>query len=135
MAELHHPAELRYTKTDEWVRREGDIAYLGITDYAQDQLGDIVNLEVAWDEAGTGTVRRERAFGNIDSVKASSELVSPISGTIIAFNDVLQTAPETINSDPYGAGWILSVRLTDPSEVDALLSGEEYLAYLRERDH
>lgn len=132
MAQLNHPADLRYSKTDEWVRVEGDLAYIGISDYAQDQLGDIVNVEL---QTSSGTVRADRPFGNIDSVKASSELVSPVTGEVVQTNDRLLTEPEIINADPYGDGWLLTVRLADPAELDALLSGDQYVAYLGERSH
>lgn len=130
MAKLQHPGELRYSKSDEWVKVAGNEATIGISDYAQDQLGDIVSIELPWDEAGSGEVRAERPFGNVDSVKASAELVSPVSGTILKINDTLRDAPELINSDPYEAGWMLVVQLSNPAELDALMSGEAYIVHI-----
>jgi glycine cleavage system H protein len=131
MASLKHPAHLKYSKTDEWVRVEGDEAVIGITDYAQDQLGDIVYIELPWD-AGQN-VTHEAKFGDIESVKATSELVSPISGDIIAVNAELKEHPELINDDPYEQGWMLRIKLANPSEVDALLHADDYINYLQGR--
>lgn len=135
MAKLNHPTDLRYSRSDEWVRTEGDLVYVGISDYAQDQLGNIVSLELPWDEAGQAIVRLDRPFGNIDSVKASSELVSPLTGTVVKINERLQNEPEVINDDPYGEGWILAVRPDHPEELEQLLTGAQYIAYLSERTH
>src|SRR5712692_5793404 len=99
MASLHHPADLKYSKTDEWVRVEGNQATIGITDYAQDQLGDIVYIELPWD-AGS-SVSHEGKFGDIESVKATSELLSPVSGEVSKVNQVLKDQPELINDSPY----------------------------------
>lgn len=129
MATLHHPSDLRYTETDEWIRVNGDEATIGVSDYAQDQLGDIVGLELPFDEVG-GEVRARRHFGNIDSVKASAELLAPVSGTILRVNEQLKTTPEIINSDPYGDGWMLVIKLSDPAELDGLLSSQHYEAHI-----
>jgi glycine cleavage system H protein len=131
MASLNHPNNLKYSKTDEWVRVEGDQAIIGITDYAQDQLGDIVYIELPW-ESGQ-QVEHEEKFGDIESVKATSELVSPIAGEIIKANEELKEHPEYINDDPYDKGWMLVVKLTNPSQLDSLLSSEQYLDYLQGR--
>ena len=131
MASLKHPAHLKYSKTDEWVRVEGDEAVIGITDYAQDQLGDIVYVELPWDAGQDLT--HEAKFGDIESVKATSELVSPISGAIVAVNAELKEHPELINDDPYEQGWMLKIKLANPSEVDALLKADDYINYLQGR--
>lgn len=131
MASLNHPDTLKYSKTDEWVRVEGDQATIGITDYAQDQLGDIVYIELPWD-AGSG-VSHDGKFGDIESVKATSELISPISGDVVKVNEELKDHPELINDKPYEDGWMLVVKMTNPAEVDSLMSADEYKAYLQGR--
>ena len=131
MASLNHPANLKYSKTDEWVRVDGDQATVGITDYAQDQLGDIVYVELAWD-AGS-SVTHEGKFGDIESVKATSELVSPVSGEVVKANEELKDKPELINDKPYDDGWMLVVKMTNPAELDGLMSADEYKAYLQGR--
>jgi glycine cleavage system H protein len=131
MASLKHPENLKYSKTDEWVRVEGDQATIGITDYAQDQLGDIVYIELPWDQ--DGSVSHETKFGDIESVKATSELISPVSGEIVKTNDELKDKPELINDSPYEDGWMLVVKMTNPSEADGLMSAEEYKTYLQGR--
>ncbi len=131
MASLNHPTNLKYSKTDEWVRVEGDEAVVGITDYAQDQLGDIVYVELPWD-AGQD-VAHEAKFGDIESVKATSELISPISGDIVKVNEDLKEHPELINDSPYDKGWMLRIKLANPSEIDALLSADDYINYLQGR--
>jgi glycine cleavage system H protein len=131
MANLNHPIDLKYSKTDEWVRIEGDEAVIGITDYAQDQLGDIVYVELPWD-AGQ-SVESEAKFGDIESVKATSELISPVSGTITKVNEALKDHPELINDNPYGEGWMLRVRLSNPAELDSLMDASQYLQYLEGR--
>ncbi len=117
------PSELRYSRTDEWVRVEGDEAVIGITDYAQSELGDIVYLELP--EVGR-YLQREEPFGAIESVKAASDLYAPVEGEVVAVNNALQAALETINEDPYGRGWLIRIRMKDPSQLDTLLSAEEY---------
>ena len=131
MANLSHPANLKYSKTDEWVQVEGDQATIGITDYAQDQLGDIVYIELPWD-AGT-SVSHETKFGDIESVKATSELISPISGDVVKVNEDLKDKPELINDNPYEGGWMLVVKMTNPAELDGLMNADEYMAYLEGR--
>ena len=131
MASLKHPEHLRYSKTDEWVRVEGDQATIGISDYAQDQLGDIVYIELPWDQGAS--VSHETKFGDIESVKATSELVSPVSGEVVKANDELKDQPELINDSPYENGWMLVVKMSNPDEVDILMSAEEYKAYLQDR--
>jgi glycine cleavage system H protein len=131
MANLNHPASLKYNKTDEWIRVDGDQATIGITDYAQDQLGDIVYVELPWD-AGAA-VAYEGKFGDIESVKATSELFSPISGEVVKANEALKDKPELINDKPYDDGWMLVVKMTNPAELDSLMSADQYKAYLQGR--
>ena len=118
------PDDLRYTKDHEWVRLDDDgLAVVGITDYAQSELGDIVFVEIE----GVGTeVEAEGSFGTVEAVKTVSELFAPIAGTVEAINDVLDGAPETVNQDPYGEGWMVKLRPANPADVDALLSVDEY---------
>lgn len=131
MASLNHPKDLKYSISDEWVRVEGDEAVIGISDYAQDQLGDIVYIELPWD-AGQN-VTHETKFGDIESVKATSELISPISGDIVSVNQELKDHPELINDYPYEKGWILRVKIANPAELAALLDADAYLKYLQGR--
>ncbi len=135
MATTKQPENLRYAETHEWVRVEGDEAVVGISDYAQDELGDVVYLDLPWDAAGTREVKAGEHFGDIESVKATSELFAPISGTIVRVNEALQSGPETINSDPYGEGWLLVVRMADPSEVDRLMDAAAYTDFLASGGH
>src|SRR6266568_8975996 len=131
MASLSHPAQLKYSKTDEWVHVEGDQATIGITDYAQDQLGDIVYVELLWN---TGeNVSHEAKFGDIESVKATSELISPVSGEVVKVNEELRDRPELINENPYEDGWMLAVKMSNPAELDNLMTADEYEAYLQGR--
>jgi len=131
MANLNHPANLKYSKSDEWVRVEGDQAVIGISDYAQDQLGDIVYIELPWD--ASQSVSHEAKFGDIESVKATSELLSPISGEVVKVNEKLKDQPELINDNPYEDGWMIVVKMSNPAEVDNLMSAEQYQAYLQGR--
>jgi glycine cleavage system H protein len=123
---MNIPNELRYTRTDEWVRVEGEEAVVGITDYAQSELGDIVYLELP--EVGR-YLQVDEPFGVIESVKAASDLYAPVEGEVAAVNSALQAALETINEDPYGAGWLIRIRLKDPAQLDTLLSADEYRRY------
>jgi len=123
---MNTPKELNYSGTHEWVRVEGDRATIGITDFAQDQLGDIVYLELP--EAGR-KLQVEDTFGVVESVKAVSDLISPISGEILEVNEPLLDQPETINTDPYGQGWILVVRLANPAELQQLMDADAYLQH------
>jgi glycine cleavage system H protein len=131
MASLNHPKDLKYSKSDEWVRVEGDEVVIGISDYAQDQLGDIVYIELPWD-AGQD-VADEVKFGDIESVKATSELISPISGSIVSVNQDLKENPELINDYPYEKGWMLRIKVANPAEIDALMDADAYLKYLQGR--
>lgn len=117
------PANLKYTKDHEWVSIEGDVATVGITHFAQKELGDIVYVEV---ETLDQTLSKDEVFGTVEAVKTVSDLFLPLTGEIIAFNDDLESAPETVNSDPYGAGWMIKIKIADASEIDSLLSNEAY---------
>ena len=117
------PSDLRYTRDHEWVRLEGDEATVGITQYAADQLGDIVFVELP--DIGR-TLEGARAFGVVESVKAVSDLFAPVAGEVIATNDELGGGPELVNSDPYGAGWMVKLRLSDPGDLDDLLDAAAY---------
>ncbi len=130
MAKTQQPENLRFAKTHEWVRVEGDEAYIGVSDHAQDELGDVVFLELPWGETGNNQVNAGDHFGDIESVKATSELFTPVSGTITRVNQALKDAPETVNSDPYGEGWMIVVKMSDPSELDSLMDADAYAAYV-----
>lgn len=118
---------LKYTKDHEWIRVEGDEAYIGITDFAQGELGDIVFVEV---ETEGESLDKEEAFGTIEAVKTVSDLFMPMSGKVLEFNADLEDAPELINSDPFSKGWIIKVKIADASELDDLMSSEEYQALI-----
>ena len=120
---MNVPANLKYTKDHEWVSIEGDIATVGITHFAQKELGDIVYVEV---ETLDQTLDKDEVFGTVEAVKTVSDLFLPLSGEIIAFNDDLESAPETVNSDPYGAGWMIKVKIANPAEIEELLSDASY---------
>jgi len=119
--------DLKFDKEHEWLRVEGDIATVGISDYAQDQLGEVVYLDLP--SAGDSLIAGE-TFGEIESVKSVSELYSPVSGEVVEVNEDIDGAPENVNSDPYGAGWMVKVRLADPSQLDSLMSAEEYESFV-----
>ncbi len=131
MANLNHPSDLKYSKSDEWVRVNGDEVTVGITDYAQDQLGDIVYIELPW--SGEQSVEEDGKFGDIESVKATSELISPISGTVVKVNEQLKDTPELVNDSPYEQGWMMVVKISNPGELSNLMDAEQYLQYLEGR--
>ena len=124
---MNIPSELKYTKDLEWVKIDGDIATVGITDFAQGELGDIVYVEV---ETLDETLDKEEVFGTVEAVKTVSDLFLPLSGEIIEFNEVLEDEPEKVNTDPYGEGWMIKIKISDPSEVDDLMSDEDYKALI-----
>ena len=117
------PSELKYTKDHEWVKIEGDTATVGITDFAQGELGDIVYVEV---ETLDESLAKDEVFGTVEAVKTVSDLFLPLSGEIVAFNDALEDNPENVNSDPYGKGWMIKIKFSDSSEIDTLLSDADY---------
>ena len=117
------PDDLHYSKDHEWVRVEGNVAVVGITEYAQDSLGDVVYVEVP--KAGDEFAANE-PFGSVESVKAVSEVFSPVSGEVVGINETLADAPEKVNTDPYGEGWMIRVQMTKPGEVDSMLTAAEY---------
>jgi len=127
---MNIPNDLRYTKTDEWVRVEGDIATIGITDYAQSELGDIVYMELP--EPGR-VLQVDEMFGTVESVKAVADLYAPLAGEVVAANAAVTQRAELVNEDPYGEGWLIKVQIADPSELDNLLTAEQYAAYIEER--
>jgi len=120
---MNIPEELKYTKDHEWVRVEGDVAVIGITDFASKELGDVVFVEV---ETEGEDLAKEDTFGSVEAVKTVSDMFMPVSGNVVEFNEMLEDAPETINSDPYGEGWIIKVKMSDPSELESLLDANAY---------
>ena len=120
---MNVPDELKYTKDHEWVRVEGESIVVGVTDFAQKELGDIVYVDV--DTEGD-TIEKEEVFGSVEAVKTVSDLMMPVSGEIVAFNEVLEDEPELVNSDPYGRGWMIKVLISDFTELDSLLSADQY---------
>jgi len=120
---MNIPSELKYTKDHEWVKIEGDVATVGITDFAQGELGDIVYVEV---ETLDETLDREEVFGTVEAVKTVSDLFQPLSGEIIEFNEALEDEPEKVNSDPYGEGWMVKIKISEASQIDDLLSADAY---------
>jgi glycine cleavage system H protein len=122
-----YPDELKYSKEHEWVRMEGNIAQIGVTVFAQDSLGDVVFIDLP--DVGT-EVRQFEKFGEIESVKAVSDLFSPIAGTIVDANSAAIDNPESVNTDPYGSGWLIKVEISDPSQLDELMDAETYEAKL-----
>ena len=122
---MNIPADLKYTKDHEWVKIEGDIATVGITDFAQSELGDIVYVEV---ETLDEILDAEEVFGTVEAVKTVSDLFLPLSGEIIAFNEELEDAPELVNTDPYNEGWMIQIKCSDMSQADNLMSADDYKA-------
>ena len=120
---MNLPANLKYTKDHEWVSVDGDIATVGITDFAQKELGDIVYVEV---ETLDQTLDQDEVFGTVEAVKTVSDLFLPLSGEIIEFNEALETEPELVNSDPYGKGWMIKIKISDASQVEGLLTDAAY---------
>lgn len=124
---MNFPTNIKYTKEHEWIRVEGDIAYVGITDYAQSELGEIVFVDI--DTIGE-TIAQGEVFGSVEAVKTVSDLNMPASGEVLEINETLNDAPEKVNNDPYGEGWMIKVRLTDASELDTLMDAAAYQATL-----
>ena len=124
---MNIPANLKYTKEHEWIRVEGEVAYVGITDYAQSELGEIVFVDV--DTVGE-TIDQGAVFGSVEAVKTVSDLNMPATGEVLEFNENLNDKPELVNNDPYGEGWMVKITVNDPSELDNLLDAEGYKAIL-----
>ena len=120
---MNIPKDLKYTKDHEWVRIDGDTAIVGVTDFAQGELGDIVFVEI---ETVDESLDMEEVFGSVEAVKTVSDLFMPISGEIIEFNEALETDPELVNSDPYGEGWMIKIKIADKSELNDLITEETY---------
>ena len=120
---MNVPKELKYTKDHEWLSLDGEVATVGVTDFAQSELGDIVYVEV---ETLDETLEKEEVFGTVEAVKTVSDLFMPISGEVIEFNEKLETNPEVVNEDPYGEGWMIKIRVYDKNELNELLSSDEY---------
>ena len=120
---MNTPSELKYTKDHEWIRLEGDLAYVGITDFAQKELGDIVYVDI--DTVGQ-QVAKDAVFGTVEAVKTVSDLFLPVAGEILSVNESLDTDPEKVNTDPYGEGWMVKIKVSDVKEYEALLSAEQY---------
>ena len=127
MAEASYPDDLKYHSEHDWARVDGDVATLGITWYAQDQLGEVVYFEPP---AVGATVAKDSPYAEVESVKAVSDVIAPVSGEIVEVNEALKDSPEQINEDSYGEGWLVKVRLSDPSELDSLMDAESYRASL-----
>lgn len=122
---MNIPKELKYTSDHEWIRLEGDVATIGITDFAQSELGDVVYVEI---ETEGEALDKGEVFGTVEAVKTVSDLFMPLNGEVIAVNENIESAPESVNDDPYGEGWMIKVKLSNPDEVSALLSAEDYEA-------
>lgn len=128
---MNFPEDLKYTENDEWIRVEGETATVGVSDYAQDQLSDVVYVEVLEDPGSE--LEQGAEFGVVESVKAAADVYMPVGGEIVEVNGELPEAPERINTDPYGEGWIIKIRISDPAELDGLMDSEAYAAYCEER--
>jgi len=120
---MNVPANLFYTKDHEWLRVEGDFGYIGVTDFAQGELGDIVFLEI---ETLGETLKKEEVFGTIEAVKTVSDMFMPVGGEILEVNPAIEESPDVVNKDPYGKGWMVKIRISDPKELEMLLSAEKY---------
>lgn len=120
---MNFPADLKYTKDHEWIRVEGDVAYVGITDFAQSELGEIVYVDITTEGE---TVEKEEVFGTIEAVKTVSDLFMPATGEVLEVNPELEDAPELVNEDAYGKGWLIKVTVADPAQLDELISADEY---------
>ena len=124
---MNIPAELRYTNEHEWIRVEGDVAYVGITDYAQSELGEIVFLDI--NTEGESLAQGE-VFGSVEAVKTVSDLNMPVAGEVLEVNETINDQPELVNSDPYGEGWMIKIQMADPAELDTLLDANAYQALI-----
>ncbi len=124
---MTYPENLKYTKEHEWVLVEGDQGTIGITDHAQNELGDIVFVDLP--KVGT-TIAKGKTFGSVESVKAVSDIYAPVSGEVVAINETLSTSPETLNADPHGTAWLIKVKLSQPGEINELLTAADYQKYI-----
>jgi glycine cleavage system H protein len=124
---MNIPADLLYTKDHEWLRVEGDMGYVGITDFAQGELGDVVFLEI---ETLGETLKKEEVFGTIEAVKTVSDMFMPVGGEILEVNPSIEESPDVVNKDPYGKGWMVKIKITDPAEISTLLSADKYKTLL-----
>ena len=124
---MNIPADLKYTQDHEWIKIDGDIATVGITDFAQGELGDIVYVEI---ETEGEELDKEEVFGSVEAVKTVSDLFMPVSGEITEFNEALEASPETVNEDPYGDGWMIKIKMSDTSQLDGLMDADAYKAHV-----
>lgn len=127
---MNTPTDLKYTENDEWIKMDGNVGTMGITDYAQDQLSDVVFIEIL--VSADEMVKKGDSCATVESVKAAADVYIPVSGKIIAVNDALADTPETINSDPYTSAWMVKIELSDPSELDSLMDAEAYQAKIQD---
>lgn len=127
---MSYPTQFRYTKDHEWIDAKGDVATIGVTDYAQHELGDVVFVELP---AAGATLTTGKTFSSVESVKAVSEIYAPANGQVIEVNATLQNKPESINTDPHGAGWLVKIRLANPAELSSLMDAKAYEAYIEEK--
>jgi glycine cleavage system H protein len=130
---METPKDLKYTDNDEWIRVEGNIGTVGITDFAQDQLSDIVYVEIVVAEGDE--ISKGDSCATIESVKAAADVYTPVSGKVVAINEALPDVPETVNSDAFGAAWMVKIELSDPSELDSLMDADGYEKHLASKDH
>ncbi len=130
---MNNPVDYKYSKTDEWVKVEGNIATIGITDYAQEQLSDVVFVEIT--PAVGATVQKGKLFGTIESVKAASDINLPVSGKVVSVNDAIADAPEKVNTEPFTTAWMIKVELSNPSELNELMDAAAYTEYCETREH
>ena len=126
---MNFPKDVKYTSDHEWVRVEGDVAFVGITDYAQDQLGEIVFVDITVEGE---TIEKDEVFGSIEAVKTVSDLLMPVTGEVLEVNADLEDQPELVNSDPYGKGWIIKLHVEDQSELDELMDADKYKEFIAE---
>ncbi|HEY7851034.1 MAG TPA: glycine cleavage system protein GcvH [Ktedonobacterales bacterium] len=132
MATDDQPANLKFAQTHEWVRLDGDIATIGISQFAQEELGDVVFLDLPWNDVGERSFAAGSHFGDVESVKATSELFAPVSGVLVSVNVALRDQPELVNRSPFGEGWMLTLRVSDPSELDKLMDADAYATFTNE---
>jgi len=130
---MNNPVDYKYSKTDEWVKVEGNTATIGITDYAQEQLSDIVFVEI--NPAVGATVQKGKLFGTIESVKAASDINMPVSGKVVAVNEAIADSPEKVNTEPFTTAWMIKIELTNPSELNDLMDADAYTKYCETREH